>query len=500
MTGKPRVILQVILALMMALTLTLAAAAPVGADASFEDLTTLTAESLVAALVGPGVTIVPGSVSYSGAPGAAGLFAFTGQDDCIGISSGIILSSGNITNVEGPNTSGSTTTGFGTPGDPELSALAGQITYDAAILEFQFEVGPKVERVYFRYVFGSDEYNEYVYSINDVFAFWVNGVNYAVVNGDPVAINTINHGHNANMVNPSHPELYINNDPFSGGVAPGDVLHTEMDGFTVVLTLEAPVNTGTNTTNTMRLAIADASDSVLDSWVFIEEGSLTTEPATPPPVADFAAEPQTGRAPLTVRFTDLSTGQISSWFWDFGDGTSSTQQHPTHTYSKTGTYTVSLTVTDKYGRSDTETRLTFITVERPRQVAPPPRPASLVTSGLLVSPQQVHPNQQVEISVNVANQGGTTGSLSVVLYINGYPEESQTVTVAPGSSHLVIFRVTRAQPGTYQVLVEGDSGQFFVIGTGATQWDGSLGTGGVIAIIVVAIALILALVVIFRKR
>jgi PKD repeat protein len=221
---------------------------------------------------------------------------------------------------------------------------------------------------------------------------------------------------------------------------------------------------------------------------------------TPAPVAGFTAQPQTGRAPLTVRFTDLSEGKINSWNWDFGDGTSSTQQHPTHTYSEAGTYAVSLTVTDKLGRSDQEIRHAYITVQRPRRIEPPPQPARLVSSGLVVSPQQVHPNQQVEISVNVANQGGTAGSLSVVLYINGYPEESQTVTVAPGSSHLVIFRVTRAQPGTYQVLVEGASGQFFVIGTGAAQWDGSLGTGGIIAIIVVAIALVLALVVIFRKR
>ena len=504
MEGKLRVIGQVILALIMALTLTLAAAVPVGADANFEDLTTLTPEDLVAALVGPGVTIVPGSVSYTGAPGAAGFFAFTGQDDCIGISSGIILSSGNITNVEGPNIASATTTAFGTPGDPDLSALAGQSTYDAAILQFEFEVGPETDRVFFRYVFGSDEYNEFVYSINDVFAFWVNGVNYAVVNGDPVSINTINHGSYADMVSPSHPELYINNDPFNGLVDPGDVLYTEMDGFTVVLTLEAPVNTGTNTTNTMKLAIADASDSVLDSWVFIEEGSLTIEPAAPPPVCDFTAEPRTGRAPLTVHFTDLSIGQISSWLWNFGDGTTSNQQHPTHTYTQPGQYTVRLAVTDEFGGSDELTRVAYITVEaepdEEREREDAPDPARLAAFNMLVSPGQVLPNQHVEISINIGNSGGLAGTREVNLYINSHFEDNQTVTVPAGSTSVVLFTVTKSQPGTYHVSVDGHEGQFTVVGGQPGHWGGPLGTGGIIAIIVVVIALALGLVFVFRRR
>jgi PKD repeat protein len=203
---------------------------------------------------------------------------------------------------------------------------------------------------------------------------------------------------------------------------------------------------------------------------------------------------------LTVYFTDLSTGKINSWNWDFGDGTTSTRQHPTHTYSTEGTYTVSLTVTGKLGLSDTETKHDYITVLRARRAEPVPEPARMVTSYLLVSPQQVLPNQAVEISINIGNHGGTGGTRDVALYINGYLESSQTVTVPPDSSQLVVFRVTRAQPGTYHVSLEGHEGQFSVVGTAATQWGGSLGTGGIIAIIVVAIALILALVFIFRRR
>jgi PKD repeat protein len=79
------------------------------------------------------------------------------------------------------------------------------------------------------------------------------------------------------------------------------------------------------------------------------------------PVADFSADPTTGTAPLAVNFTDLSTGSITDWAWDFGDGGTSTEQNPTHTYNTPDTYTVSLTVTDP-GGSDTETKIDYITV------------------------------------------------------------------------------------------------------------------------------------------
>ncbi|AKB32998.1 cell surface protein [Methanosarcina siciliae HI350] len=62
------------------------------------------------------------------------------------------------------------------------------------------------------------------------------------------------------------------------------------------------------------------------------------------PVAAFTASPTSGDAPLTVNFTDESTGSPTSWSWDFGDGDTSTEQSPSHTYSKAGNYTVNLTV------------------------------------------------------------------------------------------------------------------------------------------------------------
>lgn len=83
--------------------------------------------------------------------------------------------------------------------------------------------------------------------------------------------------------------------------------------------------------------------------------------STPPPVANFSASPLSGVAPLTVSFTDQSTGEITAWLWDFGDGSTSTQQNPTHTYDTPGTYTVTLTVTGP-GGSDSFSRANYITV------------------------------------------------------------------------------------------------------------------------------------------
>jgi PKD repeat protein len=82
------------------------------------------------------------------------------------------------------------------------------------------------------------------------------------------------------------------------------------------------------------------------------------------PVADFEGSPTSGDAPLTVNFTDLSTGSPASWSWDFGDGETSTQQNPSHTYNATGFYTVTLTATNAYG-SDVVTKTDYINVTEP---------------------------------------------------------------------------------------------------------------------------------------
>ncbi|MBN2098201.1 MAG: PKD domain-containing protein [Dehalococcoidia bacterium] len=85
-----------------------------------------------------------------------------------------------------------------------------------------------------------------------------------------------------------------------------------------------------------------------------------------PPVAAFTSDVQSGAAPLTVSFTDQSSGSPTSWAWDFdNDGTvDSTDQNPTYTYNAAGTYTVKLTATNTYG-SDDEVKTDYITVALP---------------------------------------------------------------------------------------------------------------------------------------
>ncbi len=68
-----------------------------------------------------------------------------------------------------------------------------------------------------------------------------------------------------------------------------------------------------------------------------------------PVVAYFSADPTSGIVPLTVQFTDSSTGTFTDWLWDFGDDSTSTEQNPIHTYNVSDTFTVSLTVTGPNG-------------------------------------------------------------------------------------------------------------------------------------------------------
>jgi PKD repeat protein len=89
-----------------------------------------------------------------------------------------------------------------------------------------------------------------------------------------------------------------------------------------------------------------------------------------PPVANFTATPRSGNAPLSVQFTDTSTGSPTSWAWDFNnDGViDNTTRNPVYTYPSPGTYSVNLTVTNA-GGSDSELKINYISVQ-----SPPPAP------------------------------------------------------------------------------------------------------------------------------
>lgn len=100
-----------------------------------------------------------------------------------------------------------------------------------------------------------------------------------------------------------------------------------------------------------------------EKWLAEIWAIVTIAERTPPkPIADFVASPTEGGAPLTVQFTNQSTGEITSYSWDFGDGGTSTERDPQYTYRNAGTFTVKLTVKGP-GGEDTKTRPNYIAVK-----------------------------------------------------------------------------------------------------------------------------------------
>ena len=226
--------------------------------------TTASAMDMADAMFGNGIKIV--SASYSGAESASGIYS--GGDktasDLTPSDSGVILSTGRASDVTSGgtdvNTSSSTTTQHNLAGDEGLSQISGQQTFDAAILKAEFI--PEGSTLTMQVVFSSEEYLEYVNSgFNDAVGIWVNGVpaKLTVGTGD-LTINNINDVDNSN--------LYIDN------AQSDDTHNTQMDGFTVTLTLKAPVIPGQ--INTIKIGIADGGDGAYDSNLLIAGHSVQT--------------------------------------------------------------------------------------------------------------------------------------------------------------------------------------------------------------------------------
>lgn len=265
------------------LTLALAALSCSRADAQLAVSGAMTPQQLVQnVLLGPGVTAT--NITYTGASIAIGSFS-NGQTTNLGLSTGILLTSGDIINAPGPNNSSSQTTVNNLNGDPDLDIILtpqGIQSHDASVLEFDFV--PNGDTVKFKYVFGSEEYPEFANSsFNDVFAFILSGVstpmaptNIALVpsSATPVSINTVNCQNNS--------PYYICNDlnnnfGYCGpsySCTPNATSTLQYDGFTWVLTAMSPVICGE--TYHIKLAIADGGDWSYDSGVFLEAGSFSS--------------------------------------------------------------------------------------------------------------------------------------------------------------------------------------------------------------------------------
>ncbi|MES2590353.1 MAG: choice-of-anchor L domain-containing protein [Bacteroidota bacterium] len=211
-----------------------------------------TASQLAQMLAGPGVTV--SNATFNCAANAIG--SFTGPSS-IGFTNGVILTTGDIS-VASPNTnSGSAQACNNTPGDPQLASN----TDDACALEF--DIIPLCDTLKFNYVFGSEEYPEWVGTpFNDAFAFYISGPgitgqpNIAKIPGTNTFVTIGNVNSNTNS------QYFVTN---SGSTI-------EYDGYTTTLTAWALVQPCQ--TYHLKIVIADVADCNYDSGVFLEAGSL----------------------------------------------------------------------------------------------------------------------------------------------------------------------------------------------------------------------------------
>lgn len=234
-------------------------------------------------LVGAGVEIsnveFNASIPFAGVIQAqAGYFDATGTT--FPIPEGVLLATGNVSLAVGPNDSGGATDNDGVapdPDDPDLDAIGTATINNEAVLEFDFI--PSGDSVLFNFVFASEEYHEFSTStFNDVFGFFISGPgfagpftdgaeNIAIIPGTalPITMNNLNNGP-TNTGPCMNCEFLVDN--------PTGSLDIQYDAHTVVLTARAEVECGE--TYHIKMAIGDAGDMSLDSGVFLEASSFSS--------------------------------------------------------------------------------------------------------------------------------------------------------------------------------------------------------------------------------
>ncbi|GAB3717000.1 choice-of-anchor L domain-containing protein [Flavobacterium koreense] len=299
------------------------------------DNTTQTPAQLVQnVLLGSGISV--SNVTFNGSASNATMVRdqvghfLNGSATNIGLNNGIILSTGKATVAIGPNdTSGKTSPSiYPMTGDADLGAIASASINTKAIIEFDFV--PIGQNLSFSFVFGSEEYLEFVNAgFNDVFGFFLSGpgivgpytggaTNIALVPATttPISIDNVN--------NVSNSTFYVNN---GNGSTPTLNPTIQFDGFTTVLTANSTVQCGE--TYHIKIAIANVGDSSLDSAVFLQAGSFSSSSCSPIEL---------------VSFLDLnSNGVKESNEINFTNGNFVYQKNggvPNYINSPTGTYSI----------------------------------------------------------------------------------------------------------------------------------------------------------------
>lgn len=231
-----------------------------GAELSYN--TNASALQMANTIFGDGVTVT--GASYTGPSTSSAIYS-NGQlaSGVTPSNTGVILSTGRATDFTqssgDPNRlAGTSTDTSGINGNSLFNAVAGATTYDAVWMDVDFI--PTGNTMTMKFVFASEEYPEYINSqFNDVIGVWVNGTQVPVSIGNgKTSVNNINGN--------TQPNLFQSNT--------NDAFNTEMDGFTLTLSLDIPVNSGV--VNSIRIGIADVADAMYDSNLLIAADSVQT--------------------------------------------------------------------------------------------------------------------------------------------------------------------------------------------------------------------------------
>jgi len=235
------------------------------------------------------------------------------SDDPFGLGEGIVLSTGKVEDLPGENEEdGGMEHTQGDPNDlstdfdpqsPSYEQREIGMQGDNFTLELHFDVNDTAEKLFFQYIFGSEEFVEFGGTeFNDSFEMLLNGTNLAKLSdGQQVTINNL-------VPDPQNPDLY--HDDYVNNPAELNIANTRLDGFTKLLTFEGLLEQ--NSRNTLTIKIRDEGDGSFDSAVFVKGKSLGTKPpqlnAQPEPNDDPSDEsPLPSDDPVTYPGTDPGT-------------------------------------------------------------------------------------------------------------------------------------------------------------------------------------------------
>ncbi|MEM9583752.1 MAG: Hint domain-containing protein [Pseudomonadota bacterium] len=270
--------------------------------------TSASAVAMASEILGSGFTI--NSATYTGDANSSATYTDgdTTNPDVLPSDTGVIFSTGNVADFA--NATGANNQAGGTSSDtsgPNNAGPFGSGTFDASFIEINFTPEPGQTSLNIEFRFYSEEYNEYVYSnFNDIALIQLDGVTIPIsVGSGEISVNGINNagavnpanGNQANDPNPgngvfdsANPNLYIDNA--SGAYA------TEMDGFTVTLSLDIPVTPGV--AQDLFIGIADTGDSAWDSSIVIASNNVPDTTDTDPIATDDTGIDTFGVNPKTV--------------------------------------------------------------------------------------------------------------------------------------------------------------------------------------------------------